>query len=98
MLLKRPYRELYLGGKVSSSPLGGGAPVHPAARRNDPGVRADRRVLQRPADRRHGGGIAGGNTNRSIYLDTEWVAVILANYDLVDFPRIIDQEREAVAG
>jgi hypothetical protein len=35
----------------------------------------------------HGGGIAGGNTNWSIYLDTEWVGVILANYDLFESSR-----------
>ncbi|MDQ7905208.1 serine hydrolase domain-containing protein [Phytohabitans sp. ZYX-F-186] len=97
-LLKRPYRELYLGGKVSSPPLAGGAPADP--RRGESfqaygpiaGSFDDQRIAS------HGGGIAGGNTNWSIYLDTEWVGVVLANYDLVDFPAIIDQEREAVAG
>jgi CubicO group peptidase (beta-lactamase class C family) len=96
-LLKRPYRELYLGGKVSSPPLGGGGPADP--RRGEPfqayGPIANSFNDQRIAG--HGGGIAGGNTNWSIYLNTEWVGVILANYDLHDFPAIIDQEREAIA-
>lgn len=39
-----------------------------------------------------GGGIAGGSTSWAIYLDTEW------NDDLRDMQKIIDQEREAIAG
>ncbi|MEV6867177.1 hypothetical protein AB0M44_40075 [Streptosporangium subroseum] len=43
----------------------------------------------------HGGGIGGGATNWSIYLDTDWVGVILSNYDLQIEP-IISKERHAV--
>lgn len=96
-LLDRPHRELYLGGKVSSPPLGGG----PADPRRGESFQAYGPIAAAFNAQRivsHGGGIAGGNTNWSIYLDTEWVGVILANYDLLEFPPLIDEEREAVAG
>ncbi|BCB88144.1 serine hydrolase domain-containing protein [Phytohabitans suffuscus] len=100
-LLKRPYRELYLGGKVSSPPLAGPTPPSPADPRRGEPFQAYGPIAASFNDQRiasHGGGIAGGNTNWSIYLDTEYVGVILANYDLHDIQAVIDQEREAIAG
>lgn len=43
----------------------------------------------------HGGGIGGGGTNWSIYLDIDWTGIILCNYDL-DIEPIIEKERHAV--
>ncbi|ONI79513.1 hypothetical protein ALI144C_27365 [Actinosynnema sp. ALI-1.44] len=46
----------------------------------------------------HGGGIGGGNTNWSIHLDTDWVGIVLCNYDYADFQDILRQERLAITG
>jgi CubicO group peptidase (beta-lactamase class C family) len=46
----------------------------------------------------HGGGIGGGNANWSIYLDTDWVGVVLCNYDLANFQDILAAERQAIIG
>lgn len=95
-LLNGPFTHLYINGKVSGAPLGGRpAPAGPevfSAYGVIAAIHGDQRVIG------HGGGIAGGNTNWSIYLDTDWVGVILANYDLHDIESIIQQERRAIAG
>ncbi|GAA3847247.1 serine hydrolase domain-containing protein [Amycolatopsis tucumanensis] len=93
-LLGHAYRDLYTGGKISSPPMRGGAPRGETFQAYGPlvGLVEGQRIVN------HGGGIAGGNTNWSIYLDTDWVAVILANYDLPDFPDVIEQERQALLG
>lgn len=48
----------------------------------------------------HGGGMGGTNTNWSVYLDTEWVGVILCNYDYEQqlFQDIMTHERQAIVG
>ncbi|MER6513324.1 serine hydrolase domain-containing protein [Nonomuraea sp. NPDC001636] len=94
-LLNHAYTQLYLSPKVSGPPLPGPgpAPATEAFQAYGPvaGITGDQRHIS------HGGGIAGGNTNWSIYLDSDWVGVILCNYDL-DIQAIIRQERKAVLG
>jgi CubicO group peptidase (beta-lactamase class C family) len=94
-LLKRAYTELYVNAKVSGPPLRQGGPADP--RRGEAfhaygptaSIFNDRRYIS------HGGGIAGGSTNWSIYLDIDWVAVVLCNYDLQIEP-IIEAERSRI--
>jgi hypothetical protein len=51
------------------------------------------RVLERA------GGNPGSGANWSIYQDTDWVGVILGNYDGdMPLPEIIQQENQAVTG
>ncbi|MGC7099674.1 serine hydrolase domain-containing protein [Amycolatopsis lurida] len=93
-LLDRAYHELYVNGKISAAPMGSPDPLRgesfhaygPVA-----GLYRKQRVIG------HGGGIAGGSTNWSIYLDRDWTGVVLCNYDL-DVEAIIAEEREAVLG
>ncbi|SPL89683.1 beta-lactamase [[Actinomadura] parvosata subsp. kistnae] len=93
-LLKRAYTDLYVSPKVSGPPLREG-PEDP--RRGEAfhaygptaSIYNDQRYIS------HGGGIAGGATNWSIYLDLDWVAVILCNYDLQIEP-IIAAERTRI--
>ncbi|MBN6039368.1 serine hydrolase [Amycolatopsis sp. 195334CR] len=93
-LLGRAYHELYVNGKISAAPMG---PVDPLRGESFhaygpvAGLYRKQRVLG------HGGGIAGGSTNWSIYLDRDWTGVVLCNYDL-DVEAIIAEEREAVLG
>jgi CubicO group peptidase (beta-lactamase class C family) len=44
----------------------------------------------------HGGGAAGESTNWTIYRDTEWTTVVLANHDGFDLQSLIDHERRLV--
>ncbi|MGA6167639.1 serine hydrolase domain-containing protein [Amycolatopsis magusensis] len=93
-LLGRAYHELYVNGKVSAAPMGPPDPLRGEGFHAYGPIAAlyrGQRVLG------HGGGIAGGSTNWSIYLDRDWTAVILCNYDL-DVEAIIAQEREAILG
>ncbi|TYB50637.1 beta-lactamase family protein [Nonomuraea sp. PA05] len=93
-LLKRAYTELYVNAKVSGPPLREG----PADPRRGEAFHAYGPTASTFNDRRyisHGGGIAGGSTNWSIYLDLDWVAVVLCNYDLQIEP-IIEQERSRI--
>ncbi|SEF93402.1 CubicO group peptidase, beta-lactamase class C family [Nonomuraea solani] len=93
-LLKQAHTDLYVSPKVSGAPLREGPP-DPA--RGEPfqaygpiaSIYNDRRFIA------HGGGIAGGSTNWSIYLDLDWVAVVLCNYDL-DIEPIINHERRLI--
>ncbi|MFI6533071.1 serine hydrolase domain-containing protein [Nonomuraea sp. NPDC050547] len=94
-LLNRAYTEMWLSPKIS-----GPSPGVPDPRRGESfhaygpiaPIFNNQRLIT------HGGGIAGGSTNWSVYLDTEWTAVVLCNYDLRDLQQIIEQEREAIAG
>ena len=91
-LLKRAYAELYLSPKFPPAPLPGMPPPtgYPfAAYGPSSGITNDQRVIG------HGGGIAGGNTNWTIYRDSDWFGAILCNYDL-DIQTIINQERATV--
>ncbi|AXB43021.1 serine hydrolase domain-containing protein [Amycolatopsis albispora] len=93
-LLGRAYHELYVNGKVSAAPMGPQDPLRGEGFHAYGPVAAlyrGQRVIG------HGGGIAGGSTNWSIYLDRDWTGVILCNYDL-DVEAIITEEREAVLG
>ncbi|MEV0383559.1 serine hydrolase domain-containing protein [Nonomuraea sp. NPDC050643] len=93
-LLKRAHIELYVNAKVSGAPMREGL-ADPArgeafhAYGPTASVYDDRRYIS------HGGGVAGGSTNWSIYLDIDWVAVVLCNYDL-DVEAIITQERRLI--
>jgi CubicO group peptidase (beta-lactamase class C family) len=96
VLLKQAYTHLYVNSKVSGPPLGTRPPSDDPARTEGfhaygptSSIYNDQRYIS------HGGGIAGGSTNWSIYLDIDWVAVILCNYDLAIEP-IIAQERTRI--
>jgi CubicO group peptidase (beta-lactamase class C family) len=94
-LLEPAFTELYTSPKFAMPPRPG--PVDPS-RQSFQGyglvtpIANHRRVIG------HGGGIGGGNTNWSIYLDMDWVGVVLCNYDLPDFEDIITQERHTIIG
>ncbi|MFI7704132.1 serine hydrolase domain-containing protein [Nonomuraea sp. NPDC049480] len=93
-LLQRAYTELYVNAKISGAPLREG----PADPRRGEAFHAYGPTSSIYNGRRyisHGGGIAGGSTNWSVYLDIDWVAVILCNYDLEIEP-IIAQERSRI--
>ncbi|MEU7838594.1 serine hydrolase domain-containing protein [Nonomuraea sp. NPDC049129] len=98
-LLNPAYTALYVSGKFPPAPLAG-SPPRPGGYESlmaygpISGIFHDQRVIS------HGGGIAGGNTNWSVYLDMNWTSAILCNYDLdpADFAAIIDLERRAITG
>ncbi|MEV5896429.1 serine hydrolase domain-containing protein [Nonomuraea fuscirosea] len=97
-LASRPYTELYVNGKISAKPLredtSGGSlrgetfqaygPVAPTFN--------GRRIIT------HGGGAGGISTSWSLYLDLDWTAVILGNYDLRSIEPVIDLERRLITG
>ncbi|MFC4117110.1 serine hydrolase domain-containing protein [Nonomuraea zeae] len=93
-LLKRAYTELYVNPKISGAPMRQG-PADPAAGEGfhaygpTASIYNDQRYIS------HGGGISGGSTNWSIYLDIDWVAVVLCNYDLA-IETIIARERKLI--
>lgn len=97
-LLNKPFTELYVNGKVSAPPPPGfpDDPTRPEAFQAygpNASIYNNQRIIT------HGGGVAGAQSNWSIYLDTDWVGIILSNYDLtISIGSIIDQERRAVAG
>ncbi|MCF6472484.1 beta-lactamase family protein [Nonomuraea sp. MG754425] len=45
-----------------------------------------------------GGGSGGVSANWNIYLDADWVGVVLSNYDDLEFTEILRQEQQAVTG
>jgi hypothetical protein len=80
-LLDPAYTGLMTGGKVPS-------PVGPfQAYGLLDGIVNNQRVLS------HGGGSPGESTNLSIYLDRDWVAVLLSNYDIDDRPLLSLQDK-----
>ncbi|MEV0390913.1 serine hydrolase domain-containing protein [Nonomuraea sp. NPDC050643] len=97
-LASRPYTELYVNGKISAKPLkedtSGSSlrgetfqaygPVAPTFN--------NQRIIT------HGGGAGGISTSWSLYLDTDWTAIILSNYDLQSIEPIIDLERRLITG
>ncbi|WUI00271.1 beta-lactamase family protein [Spirillospora sp. NBC_00431] len=92
-LAGRAYSELFMDPKFPRTPRGDAdaktatfAGYGPVA-----SISHDQRLVG------HGGGIAGGNTNWTIYRDSDWIGVILCNYDL-DVGAIIAEERKAVLG
>ncbi|MFI7637345.1 serine hydrolase domain-containing protein [Nonomuraea sp. NPDC049400] len=93
-LLNRAYTELYVNSKVSGPPMREG-PADPArgegfhAYGPTSSIYNDQRYIS------HGGGISGGSTNWSIYLDIDWTAIVLCNYD-IDVEAIIAKERKAI--
>ncbi|MFI0484193.1 serine hydrolase domain-containing protein [Actinomadura sp. 9N215] len=92
-LAGRAHTELFMGMKFPRKPLGDSG-------RETAGFAAYGPVASISHDQRlvgHGGGIAGGNTNWTFYRDSDWIGVILCNYDL-DVGSIIAEERRAVLG
>ncbi|WP_329081865.1 MULTISPECIES: serine hydrolase domain-containing protein [unclassified Streptosporangium] len=97
-LTARPYTELYVNGKISAKPL----------RENTSGssLRGETFQAYGPVaatynNQRivtHGGGAGGISTSWSVYLDMDWTAVILSNYDLQSIEPIIDLERRLITG
>ncbi|MET7337860.1 serine hydrolase domain-containing protein [Nonomuraea sp. NPDC005650] len=97
-LASRPYTELYVNGKISAKPLkedtSGSSlrgetfqaygPVAPTFN--------NQRIIT------HGGGAGGISTSWSFYLDMDWTAVILSNYDLQSIEPVIDLERRLITG
>ncbi|MFD0475441.1 serine hydrolase domain-containing protein [Nonomuraea thailandensis] len=93
-LAKRPYIDLFITPKFPTQPAGGTSPagLHGFMGYGIiAGISRDERTLG------HGGGIAGGNTNWTIYRDRDLMGIFLSNYEL-DTQAIIDQERKAVFG
>ncbi|WP_020667412.1 serine hydrolase domain-containing protein [Amycolatopsis nigrescens] len=91
-LLNPAYTELFLGAKTTTPPMGEPDPArHQSAMAYGPtaGIFNNQRVVG------HGGGIAGGSTSWSLYLDLDWTAVMLCNYDL-DLQSITSREKHAV--
>jgi CubicO group peptidase (beta-lactamase class C family) len=91
-LLKQAYTRLYVNSKVSGPPMGRTPPADPARTEAFHAYGPTSSIYNDQHYISHGGGIAGGSTNWSIYLDIDWVAVVLCNYDL-DIEPIITQER-----
>ncbi|MEU8364217.1 serine hydrolase domain-containing protein [Nonomuraea sp. NPDC048882] len=97
-LASRPYTELYVNGKISAKPMkedpSGGSlrgetfqaygPIAPTFN--------GQRIIT------HGGGAGGISTSWSLYLDLDWTAVILSNYDLRSIEPVIDLERRLITG
>ncbi|WP_433515451.1 serine hydrolase domain-containing protein [Nonomuraea sp. CA-143628] len=97
-LTSRPYTEVYVNGKISAKPLkedtSGNSlrgetfqaygPVAP--------IYNNQRIIT------HGGGAGGISTSWSFYLDMDWTAIVLSNYDLQSIEPIIALERSLVTG
>jgi CubicO group peptidase (beta-lactamase class C family) len=94
-LLDPAHTHLYVSGKISGPPLRQGSPdpargetfhaYGPVAP-----IYNGRRLIT------HGGGAGGVSTNWSVYLDMDWVAVVLCNYDLESIEPIIALERRLI--
>ncbi|MER5620877.1 serine hydrolase domain-containing protein [Streptosporangium sp. NPDC002544] len=94
-LLDRAYTELYLGGRIPVPPRSKSSPVDSARQEAFQGYGVLTPIFNGQRMIGHGGGIGGGGTNWSIYLDIDWTGIILCNYDL-DIEPIIEKERHAV--
>jgi CubicO group peptidase (beta-lactamase class C family) len=100
-LLHPVYTDLLIGSKFPVAP-----PPNAPATEPDPsrqafmgyGVASGFSDYQRKIG--HGGGTGGANTNWTIYLDTDWVSIILSNYDYDPqlFADILAHERQAITG
>ncbi len=96
-LLSRPYTELFQSGKVPMTPRPQAGDPQPALQEAFQGYGVTAPIFNGQRMIGHGGGIGGGNTNWSVYLDSDWIGIILCNYDL-DIQPIITRERHAVTG
>ncbi|MEV4363328.1 serine hydrolase domain-containing protein [Nonomuraea sp. NPDC049625] len=97
-LTARPYTELYVNGKISAKPL---KPDTSGNSLRGETFQAYGPVAATYNNQRiitHGGGAGGISTSWSIYLDMDWTAVILSNYDLQSIEPIIDLERRLITG
>ncbi|SHG89641.1 serine hydrolase domain-containing protein [Streptoalloteichus hindustanus] len=97
-LLNRAYTELFVGGKHTGPRPHVGNP-DPAAQESFMAYGVTASVFNNQRLIGHGGGIAGGSTNWTIYLDSDWTGVILSNYDYDSYDAlstIISRERHAV--
>ncbi|GLW06647.1 hypothetical protein Misp01_17770 [Microtetraspora sp. NBRC 13810] len=100
-LLDPAYTQLYTSARIPVTPLpplpGGPQPppADPAGQEAFQGYGVLMPIFNGQRIIGHGGGIGGGATNWSVYLDSDWVGVILSNYDLQLEP-IISKERHAV--
>ncbi|MGN9844532.1 serine hydrolase domain-containing protein [Nonomuraea sp. H19] len=97
-LTARPYTELYVNGKISAKPLRedtSGSSLRGETFQAYGPVAAtynNQRIIT------HGGGAGGISTSWSVYLDMDWTAVILSNYDLQSIEPIIALERRLITG
>ncbi|GAA3659297.1 serine hydrolase domain-containing protein [Nonomuraea antimicrobica] len=97
-LTARPYTELFVNGKISAKPLKEDTsgslvrgesfqaygPVAP--------IYNNQRLIT------HGGGAGGISTSWSFYIDMDWAAIVLCNYDLQNLMPIIELERRLITG
>lgn len=92
-LAGRAYSELFMDPKFPRTPMGPADPKTTTFAGYGPvaTISHDQRLVG------HGGGIAGGNTNWTIYRDGGWIGVILCNYDL-DIGAVIAEERKSILG
>ncbi|MER7356531.1 hypothetical protein [Nonomuraea dietziae] len=97
-LLTRPYTELYVGPKFPAAPPPGAPSTGPARREAFQAYGLNSTILGDFRVIGHGGGVGGGNANWNVYLEHDWVGVVLSNYDLDSklFMDILGKEREAI--
>ncbi|MEV0622975.1 serine hydrolase domain-containing protein [Nonomuraea sp. NPDC050404] len=94
-LLNPAFTRLYVNSKVSGPPMRTSGPDDPARTEGFHAYGPTSSIYNNQHYISHGGGIAGGSTNWTFYLDIDWVAVVLCNYDLAIEP-IIAQERSRI--
>ncbi|GAA0582713.1 serine hydrolase domain-containing protein [Actinomadura livida] len=88
-VLNRPYAHLYTGSN--------GPGRQPTSFHAYSGVLHIVNGRERVSGR--GGGTGGVSANWNIYLDSDWVGVVLSNYDdLEEFGEILRREQEAITG
>jgi CubicO group peptidase (beta-lactamase class C family) len=99
-LLDRPYADLLTGAKFPNfKPKVGQAPLPPDAPQGFTTYGPVATIMKGQRVLGRAGGNPGSGANWSIYPDTDWVGVVLGNYD-GDMPlqEIIQQENQAVTG
>lgn len=79
-LLNRAYTRLYLSARYPTAPMPGTDP-DPASQAAFMGYGPISAIFNNQAVITHAGGITGGSTFWSSYLDLGWTGVILSNYD-----------------
>ncbi|MDF2705063.1 MAG: serine hydrolase [Nonomuraea muscovyensis] len=97
-LASRPYTELYVNGKISAKPLREDTSGNSVRGENFQAYGPVASIYNSQRIITHGGGAGGISTSWSVYLDMDWTAVILSNYDLQSIEPIIALERRLITG
>ncbi|KPM53715.1 beta-lactamase [Frankia sp. R43] len=95
-VLDGPFADLFIGAKVpqGKGKDGGPAPAHPSFMAYSIAAK----IINGQWVIGHGGGNGGSVANWHIYPDTDWVGVILGNYDGVPMQELVDREMQAITG